>query len=132
MRKFLFSVLFIFLFISTPALFAQETPVQEYGLSQNDPILVGGENLREGPVYERAYLDKLTGPDGEKVSYTRVGSCCEFETPNGILGGGLLDMFDVTYEGLEEPVKLYLNMYDPHPGDLKAPEGFKLKIDQEK
>ena len=129
MRKFLFSALLLFLFISTPTLFAQDTQIPEYGLSQNDPILVGGENLQQGPVYERAYLDKLTGPDGEKVSYTRVGSCCQFKTPHGMLGGGMLDKYEVIYEGLDDPVVLYFNMYDPHSGDIKVPEGFKFKID---
>lgn len=126
MRKFLFSALLLFLFTSSPALLAQENTVEEFGLSKDNPILVGGEDLRQGPTYERAYLNKLTGPGGEKVTYSRSGSCCEFETPNGILGGGLLDMYEVSYEGLEEPVILYFNMYDPHPGEIKVPKGFKL------
>lgn len=99
----------------------------DYGYSEAKPILVGGEDYTKGPRYERAYLDQLTGPNGEEISYKRTGSCCQFETENGIMGGGMLDIYEVTYEGLEEPVILYLNMYDPNSGEIVAPRGFKLK-----
>ncbi len=89
--------------------------------------MVGGEDLRQGPVYERNYLENLTGPNGEIVTYERVGSCCSFETPNGILGGGMLDKYAVSYDGIKKPIILFLNMYDPNKGEVKAPEGFKLK-----
>ena len=99
-----------------------------YGVTSTAPILVGGVDLRKGPSYEREYLERLTGPNGEKVTYTRTGSCCEFETPNGFLGGGLLDTYEITYQGLEAPVVLYINMYDPDPdGVIEAPKGFRIK-----
>ena len=51
-------------------------------------------------------------------------SCCHFDTPRGYKGGGLLDMYLVTYQGLEQPVKIYINFYDPGPP--LAPVGFTL------
>ena len=89
-------------------------------------IRVAGLNARGGPASERAYLDQLRGPNGETVTYERQGSCCAFETPNGILNQGMLDMYEVSYDGLPKPLVLYLNMYDPPEGALKAPEGFVL------
>ncbi|MEL6614719.1 MAG: hypothetical protein AAFQ43_03225 [Bacteroidota bacterium] len=98
---------------------------EAYGYTEAQAIRVAGLADR-GPASERAYLDRLRGPMGQAIEYERQGSCCAFETPRGIGGIGLLDMYEVTYEGLDEPVMLYLNMYDPPEGDLKAPAGFKL------
>lgn len=113
--------------IFTNASIAQ-TQSDDYGYSQDDPVKVGTENINDGPSNERAYLELLTGPNGEAISYNRLGSCCEFETENGPFGGGLLDRYEIEYEGLEEPIILYLNMYDPDPdGIIQAPKGLKLK-----
>ncbi|HOO77524.1 MAG TPA: hypothetical protein PK636_01770 [bacterium] len=104
-------------------------PPAAYGLSANDPIPVGGESFESGPRYERAYLNHLRGPRGERIAYERTGSCCPFETPNSPFGAGLLDVYRVTYPGMAEPVDLYLNMYDPPPArapsaPVPAPPGF--------
>ncbi|MFC6999950.1 hypothetical protein [Rufibacter roseus] len=96
-----------------------------YGYEEKNPIKVGGAKQQEGPMNERRFLNALTGPNGEEISYYRIGSCCHFETPNGLMGGGLLDMYSVTYEGLAEPIKLYINMYDSDT--LHVPTGFKLR-----
>jgi hypothetical protein len=90
-----------------------------YGFSPENPIHVGG-----GPTGQRAFLEALRGPEGQPLAWRRLGSCCEFETPNGLMGLGLLDLYEVTYEGLEQPVILYLNMYDSGP--VAAPAGFLL------
>lgn len=97
----------------------------EYGFSETNPILVG-HLAGITPTSERLYLERLRGPEGQAVEYRRVGSCCHFSTPNGVVGRrGLLDIYLVHYRGLGEPVKIYLNMYDPGT-DLKAPSGFTL------
>lgn len=82
---------------------------ETYGYTEGNPIKVGG-----GPARERAYLSLLRGPNGEAVRYEREGSCCPFETPNGILGEGhgLLDRYSVQIGSVAKPVTLYLNMYD--------------------
>lgn len=124
MRKFL--LLAILLFFTTISI--AQAPSDDYGYSQDNPIKVGTENINDGPSNERAYLDLLTGPNGEAISYDRLGSCCEFETENSPFGGGLLDRYEIEYEGLEEPIVLYLNMYDPDPdGNVQAPKGLKLR-----
>ncbi|NVJ01610.1 hypothetical protein HV824_26315 [Myxococcus sp. AM009] len=73
---------------------------------------------------EHEYLQHLRGPQGQKVRYERRGSCCAFESEGSPFGAGMLDVYIVSYEGLEEPVMLYLNMYDRK--DPRAPEGFRL------
>ncbi|MDJ1479302.1 hypothetical protein QNI16_02325 [Cytophagaceae bacterium YF14B1] len=92
-----------------------------YGYTAKNAIQTGG-----GAEGERRYLNALTGPNGETVTYIRLGSCCAFKTPNGIIDNtGLLDKYEVRYEGLSKPVILYLNMYDS--GDMKAPVNFGYK-----
>lgn len=103
------------------------SPATSYGYTEANAIKVGGDDYNNGPRFEREYLNGLTGPNGEEISYHRTGSCCGFETKNGIQGYGMLDKYEVTYEGIEEPVILYLNMYDPNEGEIKAPRGFLLK-----
>jgi hypothetical protein len=90
---------------------------QDYGRVESKAIKVGG-----GPSREREYLMLLRGPNGEAVRFERDGSCCGFETPNGIMGGGLLDIYSVWIGSASEPEKLYINMYDYE--QPKAPKGF--------
>ena len=95
-----------------------------YGYSKHNPIMVGGTTPFEGPRYEMRFLDLLVGPNGERIRYTRRGNCCSFDTPNGFMGGGLLDVYDIAIEGGKN-VTLYLNMYDPG-GIIKIPRGFMM------
>lgn len=127
MKKLLLLLLSVFLVSCASTKTAENMVPLSYGYEETNAILVGGADYRQGPLYERAYLDQLTGPKGEKVTYTRTGSCCGFETEYGIQGYGMLDKYEVSYQGLEKPVILYLNMYDPHKGALIAPRGFMLK-----
>lgn len=96
---------------------------KSYGFNKDNPIKVGGMKESSGPKNERRFLNALRGPNGEKVSYARGGSCCPFETPNGLLDNtGLLDRYWITWEGSKDTLNLYLNMYDY--GNLKIPAGF--------
>lgn len=92
-----------------------------YGYSEKNPVMVGGNS--EGPKNERRFLNALSGPNGEKIVYSRTGSCCSFKTKNSEWGG-MLDMYDVTYEGLEKSLTIYINMYDSDT--LKVPVGLSL------
>ncbi len=98
---------------------------KNYGLSQKKPVKVGGIDENEGPLNERRFLNALAGPNGEKISYFRAGSCCAFKTKKGFMGQGLLDNYRVTWEGSKDTVSIYINMYDY--AELKAPYGFTLK-----
>ena len=93
-----------------------------YGYTEKNPVMVGGGI--EGPINERRFLNALCGPNGEKIEYYRIGSCCPFETENSVWGG-MLDKYSVTYDGLEDSLIIYINMYDSDV--LKVPVGLKLK-----
>ena len=98
------------------------TVADDYGYSEKNPIKVGGVNT--GPANERNYLNKLTGPKGEPVTYHRQGSCCMFESSKASFGG-MLDIYEVEIEGVTIKKHLYLNMYDEDK--LYAPKGFLMK-----
>jgi len=95
-----------------------------YAVTPEKPVKVGG-GFSDGAEHQEAYLKALRGPDGKPVTWKRLGTCCPFKTPNGIVGErGLLDRVEVTYKGLAEPVILYLNLYDRERP--LAPVGFTL------
>jgi hypothetical protein len=86
-----------------------------YGVTREQPVQVGG-----GAAYvaarERRYLDVLRGPAGQAVRYRRTGSL------EGSDERTILDRYELTYDGLERPLLLYLDAY--HFDDaLKAPRG---------
>lgn len=90
-----------------------------YGTAQN-PIQTGS-----GPTSERRYLNALAGPNGEQISYHREGSCCPVKSKKGFMGMAMLDHYRVTWEGAEDTVSIFINMYDYT--ELKAPVGFTIK-----
>ena len=98
---------------------------ETYGFTQENPIKVGGVKDSEGPLNERRFLNALLGPEGQSITYHRQGSCCHFKSPNGLMGSGLLDRYEVNYNGLAKPVIIFINMYDF--GELKAPKGFTFR-----
>jgi hypothetical protein len=95
----------------------QSQPKQEvvsYGFHPEDPVRVGWGN--PGIM---AFFELLRGPQGQRVAWRRVGPCCE-AGPSA--PSAALEVFEVTYEGLDRPVRLYL---DPHNGAaIHAPSGF--------
>lgn len=96
-----------------------------YGYSAKNAIKVGAGGAASGPASERMFLNALRGPGGEKISYSRRGSCCGVESSHAPLGVAMLDLYEIKYKGLDKPILLYLNMYDP--GVLQAPKGFTFR-----
>jgi hypothetical protein len=92
----------------------------DYGFTQENPVCVGG-GLGEGSRNSKLYLRALRGPNGEPITFERRGSCCPFETESSDFGAGVLDVYDLTYPGMSEPLVLYVNMYDP--AELLIPVG---------
>ena len=38
-----------------------------YGFTEENPVKVGGHDLREGPIRERAFLNSIKGPHGQNL-----------------------------------------------------------------
>ena len=97
----------------------------DYGYSEKYPVKVAGASEGNGPRKSREYLSNLTGPNGENVTFSRIGSCCQFETKNGIFGMGMLDKYVVRVDGDTIDKVVYINMYDA--SKVHAPKGLLLK-----
>lgn len=93
-----------------------------YGYGRGNPIRVGGAR-ESGAANQRRYLDGLRGPAGQPVRYRRLGSCCGFRSEHAP-DGGALDAYEVTYDGIERPVLLYIDVYTPPEGSPPPPDGF--------
>ena len=91
----------------------------EFALTPSKPARVGG-----GAFYvaarERRYLEALRGPAGQPIAFKRLG---QTRPPNA--GPNSLDIIDnwqVTYDGLEKPLSIYIDAY--HYSEPRAPVGF--------
>lgn len=97
----------------------------EYGYTAQKPIELGG--FLRGSKYEGAHIDyfqSLEGPNGETVEVKRLGSCCAFEDATMPFGGGMLDRYQLSYNGIKKPVVIYVNLYKFNKP--LAPKGFLL------
>ena len=98
---------------------------KKYGYDKNYPINLFYKSVADEDINPKRFLDALTGPKGETISYKKLESCCPFPTKRGDSGAGFLDIYEITYPGLKKPLKLYFNIYGK--GYLFAPKGFELK-----
>ena len=112
--------------LAQPLAAGEPTPKDSsYGFSAGSPIRTGKQ--RGGVLDQTVYLESLRGPQGQVVTYKRIGSCCMFKTAEGPFGNGLLDKYEVNYEGLATPAVLYFDMYNSEP--LQVPNGFGRSLD---
>ena len=87
-----------------------------FAVARDHAIQVGGGALYVA-ARERRYLDALRGPMGEVLTYKRTGAL-----PLDKEGRTILDVYEITYPGLEKPIVFYLDAY--HYDDaLTAPKG---------
>lgn len=98
---------------------ATACPVAEdpaYAFTPERAVQVGGGAMFVGSR-ERRYLEALRGPAGEAIRYKRTGSRPASD------GQAILDAYELTYDGLESAVTIYLDAY--HFDDaMRAPKGF--------
>lgn len=98
-----------------------------YGYTPENAIKVGAFENTDKPRFNdnhHIFFSRLRGPNGSKVRYKRRGSCCSVSSRNFPLGDTApLDVYEVTYNGLEKPLIIYINMYDRE--SPRAPHGFR-------
>ncbi len=93
-----------------------------YGYDPDYPVNVFYRDSKDENKNAERYLNALRGPAGEAIIYSKVDSCCPFATKHSEMGAGFVDIYAITYEGLEKPVMLYVNIYAK--GRLMIPVGF--------
>jgi hypothetical protein len=97
---------------------------KRYGYDKNYPINIFYGNTNNESINQQRFLNALAGPKGEKITYTKLESCCPFPTKRSDMGAGLLDVYELKWEGQRKPVTLYLNIYEK--GVLMVPVGLTL------
>lgn len=87
---------------------------ETYGFTSQNPIKVGN-GLHSGPMNQRMYLNLLRDTKGQSITYNRNGSCCQYESENGFLGYGSVDVYNIEYldkKGKKKTSTLYISFYD--------------------
>jgi hypothetical protein len=100
---------------------------KKYGYNPDYPINIFYRNTKDETLNETRFLNALAGPNGEKITYTRLETCCPFPTKRSDMGAGFLNVYELKWEGQRKPVTLYLNIYEK--GILMVPMGLSLKKD---
>lgn len=97
----------------------------KYGYDQDYPINIGFINEKQEDINIQYYFSGLEGPNGEKISYKKVDTCCPFPTKNSLMGAGTIGIYEVTFEGSNKNITLYFNIYEK--GKILCPKGFSIK-----
>lgn len=98
---------------------------KRYGYDKDYPINIFFKNSRDETINQQRFLNALAGPNGEKLFFKKLESCCPFPTKRSEMGAGFLDVYEITYVGAKKPIRLYMNIYEK--GVLMAPVGFTIK-----
>ena len=97
---------------------------KKYGYDKDYPINIFYKTTINDSINQPRFLNALTGPKGEKISYKKSQNCCPFPSKKSESGAGLLEIYEITWVGQIKPVKLYLNIFEK--GILMVPMGFGL------
>lgn len=98
---------------------------KKYGYNKDYPVNIFFNNTNNETINQERFINALAGPKGEKITFTKLESCCPFPTKRSDMGAGLLDVFELKWDGQKKPVLLYLNIYEK--GVIKVPVGLTLK-----
>lgn len=97
----------------------------KYGYDKQYPINVFYGTPKDENLNSNRFLNALAGPNGEKISFKKTGSCCPFPTKRNESGAGFLDVYEINWEGKKNPIILYLNSYEK--GVLQVPMGLNTR-----
>ncbi|HYD91794.1 MAG TPA: 2-dehydro-3-deoxyphosphooctonate aldolase, partial [Flavobacterium sp.] len=97
----------------------------KYGYDADYPVNLGFTTLEKSEINVERFFGALTGPQGQTLTYNKVDTCCPFPSQRNDMGAGLLDIYEVTWDGLATPKRIYINLYEK--GHVIAPKGFGIK-----
>ncbi len=98
---------------------------KKYGYNKDFPINLGFENEKVSQINIELFFNALLGENKEKLTYNKLESCCPFPTKRNTIGAGSLDVYEITFEGKEKKIKLYINIFER--GKVLCPKGFSIK-----
>lgn len=98
---------------------------KKYGYDPDYPVNLGFLPIQTAEINVKRFFGALTGPQGQPITYKRTDSCCPFPSEKNNMGAGILDIYEITWEGLAEPKLIHINLYER--GKVIAPQGFGIK-----
>ncbi|WP_409416881.1 2-dehydro-3-deoxyphosphooctonate aldolase [Flavobacterium sp. PS2] len=98
---------------------------KKYGYDKDYPVNIFYRTSKDEVINQQRFLNALAGPNGEKITYTKLESCCPFPSKRSDMGAGFLDVYELKWEGQKKTINLYLNIYEK--GVLMVPLGLTLK-----
>lgn len=98
---------------------------KKYGYDKDYPINIFYYNTYNEQINEERFLNALAGPKGEKISFTKLETCCPFPTKRSAMGAGFLNVYEIRWQGQKKPIVLYLNIYEK--GALMCPVGLSIR-----
>ncbi|MEI7509517.1 MAG: 2-dehydro-3-deoxyphosphooctonate aldolase [Flavobacterium sp.] len=111
--------------VNNQFILTDNAPDGKYGYDKNYPINLGFENEKFATKNIALFFNSLAGPEGEKITYDKVETCCPFPTKRNIMGVGTLDIYNVLIDGNTKPLVLYINIYEK--SKVLCPKGFSIK-----
>lgn len=93
-----------------------------YGFDPDYPANVFYKSVQNDTINATRYLHALAGPNGEKITFRKVDTCCPFPAGRSETGAGVVDIYEVTWTGQKKALKLYVNTYAK--GKVLIPMGF--------
>ncbi len=97
----------------------------KYGTNKDYPINIGFDNENLSAKNISYFFNTLLGENGEKITYKKIDDCCPFPTKRSFMGAGLLNVYEISFEGIDKKINLYFNIYDK--GKILCPNGFIIK-----
>lgn len=98
---------------------------KKYGYDKDYPINVFFKSINNENINAQRFLNALAGPQGQVITYNKIETCCPFPCKKSNMGAGFLDVYEISWEGQNKPILLYINIYEK--GDLLVPIGLTLK-----
>ena len=98
---------------------------KKYGYDKDYPVNIFFANTDNDTINQERFLNALAGPNGEKLIYKKLENCCPFPTKSTEMGAGMLDVYEISWLGLQLPKKIYLNRFEK--SILMVPVGLTLK-----
>ena len=98
----------------------------KYGYSEFYPINIGFSKFENSNNLNiNRFFNAITGPNGEKVTYKLLETCCPFPSKNNKMGAGTLDLYEIYFDGKTKKKKIYINTFEK--GKVLCPKGFSIK-----
>ena len=98
----------------------------KYGYSEFYPVNLGFSKFENSNnLNVNRFFNAITGPNGEKVTYKLLETCCPFQSKNNKMGAGTLDLYEIYFDGNSSNKKIYINTFEK--GKVICPKGLSIK-----